>query len=370
MFKALIKRLFKKKKVVESNIYYFEQNSIRANESSNYAHNQNVQHTQTSPVQSPLVSSKVPLTLEQEFQNDFYDFLFGKPRCSQAVDDELAQFISEKIALLLKQPELILDSLPILPMSLTKVVEQLNNKEFDTDALIKLIQTEPAIAAKVIELANSAFYNRSNKAITDLKSAFMTLGIKGLSEGVINGFISRLTPQSNIYFRHYGKKIWEHSLSTGNTAKALLKDTAIESESPQAYLLGLVSNLGDVIIYQLMVEAFSVVHPDCQPNSQLFKEMMAKNAKKLTYFIAKFWHFPPVILDVLAIQAKLKKPSLLPALYKKNPLACYIYEAKVISELEMRMQAGKLDKTYIDEVSTALIYSPSARQYVHNLFNQ
>lgn len=363
MFKTLIKRLFNKKKVTPTNLYYFED----SNKNTLSTENQHTEYKNANTAPKESNAPLITLTIEDVFQNDFYDFLFGKSSATQSSSDELSTFISDKIEHLLKQPKLILDALPILPMSLTKIIDLLNNKEFDADELIVLIQREPAIAAKVIELANSAFYNRNNKEISDLKSAFMTLGIKGLSEGVINGFISRLIPQSTIYFRQYGKKIWEHSLSTGVIAKNLVAETSHKHDAPQAYLIGLVCNLGDVIIYQLMIEAFSVVHPDSQPNSAIFKAVMVKNSKKLTYFIAKFWNFPPSILDVLAIQAKLKSSSLLPALYRKNPLACYIYEAKVISELQMQMTSFSLDDDYINNVNNSLICSPEAKKYLADL---
>ena len=187
------------------------------------------------------------------------------------------------------------------------------------------------------------------------------LGVNGLSEGVINGFLSKLVPQSSIYFRHYGEKIWQHSLSTGVMAKALVTQASCKDSAAQAYFIGLICNLGDVIIYQLMIDAFCVVHPDCQPNSAVFKNVMAKNAKKITYFIAKYWNFPEPILEVLALQAKMKKSALLPALHNKRPIACFVYEAKILSELQMRLAYEKIEDDYINEVSTSLLYTDEAK---------
>lgn len=365
MFTTLIKRLFKKRSKKASNLYYFEESN--PNKANNALQWDKVSTTNISSQKNKSLPF-VPKSFEQEYQLAFYDFLLGKSNNSSTEShDELSHVISEKIEQLIQKPELILDALPILPASLTTVVEQLNNHDFDTDSLVELLQREPAIAAKVIELANSSYYNRSKKPITDLKSAFMALGVNGLSEGVINGFIAKLIPQSSIYFQQYGKKIWQHSLNTGVIAKLLIEKTLNKHLAPQAYLVGLLCNLGNIIIYQLLIDAFLEVHPDCQPSSTLFKNVMAKNAKRLTYFIAKHWQFPQELLDTLAVQAKLKKSSLLPALHQKMPLACYIYEAKVISELQMRAQFKKLDKDYIDEVSTSLLYSNEARDYLKAL---
>ncbi|MGB1262578.1 MAG: HDOD domain-containing protein [Cognaticolwellia sp.] len=372
MFKKLLKKLFKKPTSSASNLYYFEDSrksaepkAADASAADNIAPNSKAADSQirSEPQQAPVASHNITFhSFEDEYQLAFYDHLLGaSPSTLSPHDHELSAFISAQVQSLLKKPKLILDALPVLPLSLTKIVEQLNNKDFDVDALIELIQQEPAIAAKVIELANSSYYNRSHKEIVELKSAFMVLGVNGLSEGVINGFVSKLVPQSSIYFRHYGEKIWQHSLATGVMAKALVTQSPLKDSAAQAYFIGLICNLGDVIIYQLMIDAFSVVHPDCQPNSTLFKNVMAKNSKKITYFIAKYWNFPEAILEVLALQAKMKKSALLPALHNKRPIACYVYEAKILSELAMRLTQENIDDDYINEVATSLIFTDQAK---------
>ncbi|MEH6595744.1 MAG: HDOD domain-containing protein [Colwellia polaris] len=367
MFKKLISKIFKKKAANSTNLYYFE--DLRKSEAPKEKVSPDIQHNIQQSNSADNHTNNQPLryfSFEEEYHQAFYDYLFGMPNSfTSSHNDELSEFISEKVESLLKNPKLILDALPILPMSLTKIIEQLNNDDFDADELISLIQQEPAIAAKVLELANSTYYNRNGKEVIDLKSAFMVLGAQGLSEGVINGFVNKLVPQSSIYFRQYGQKIWQHSLSTGINAKTLVAKSNIKNDAAQAYFIGLISNLGDVIIYQLMIDAFDVVHPDCQPNSTLFKSVMAKNSKKLTYFIAKHWNFPSSILEVLALQTKVKRAALLPALHQKLPVACYVYEAKLISELQLRMTKETLADDYIDEIKTSLLFTDEATDYLN-----
>jgi len=358
MFKALLKLILSTKSLKErANYTYFEDTKNSTEEQAEQA---------VAELQSALTTKQFDITsIEEKQQQAFYDYLFGQSPPTKS-HDELSLFVSDKIESLLKSPKHLLAALPILPTSLTQVIEQLNNQEFDTQELIELIQQEPVIAAKVIELANSTFYNRSQKDITDLKAAFMQLGSKGLMEGVINGFISKMVPKSPVYFQQYGNKIWQHSLSTGVITKSLLQQGQLNDEVAQGYLVGLICNLGDMIIYQLMMEAFSVVHPDSQPNSYAFKELMLKNAKVITYKIAKYWQFPQAILDVLAIQARLKSSAQLKALYQQNPLACYVYEANIISELMAQYQGNMLDKETLLSMSSQLLFSEQAYQHLDN----
>lgn len=361
MFKAVLKLLFPSRKGInEPNYFYYEEDKNAEKE----IEQQTSEKKQITRAIKPLRLASV----EEMHQQDFYDFLFGQSPAT-IEHDELSLYVAEKIEAVLRKPETIIDAMPVLPASLSKVIDQVSDNNFDTEELLSLIQLEPSIAAKVIELANSSFYNRTNKEVTDLKAAFMLLGSNGLIEGVINGFVSKLTPQSQIYFKQYGNKIWQHSLDTGVIAKALIKASPFKAEAAQGYLIGLICNLGDMIIYQLLMEAFSFVHPDSQPNSYAFKELMQKKSKSLAYHIAMHWQFPQSILDALALQVKLTKSSMLSVVFEKRPMACFVYEANIISELMLMLEHKDKTEEEINEALAILLYSDEAKQYVERLLN-
>ncbi len=358
MFKKIIQQIFKTTKNDQPGNYsYFEEGHRKV--------------LASTKAQALTASDSIELYLSQEeqYQYEFYDFLFGK-NTQVADNDELSIHISQQIELLLNKPGEMLKSLPVLPASLAKIIESISNRDFDTDDIVKLIAQEPVIAAKVIALANSPYYNRTSKEIIDIKKAFMVLGVSGLSEGVINGFISTLMPQSSFYFQHYGEKIWQHSLSTSLIAKDLISSSPHSHNAAQGYLVGLTCNLGGIIIYQLMLEAFAIVHPDHQPNSVLFKKMIRDNANKLTYFMAKHWGLPLPIINILALQREIKRSAQLEALFEKQPVACYIYEARIISKLELMIQSEYTFQADIAEISASLLYSKEAKNYLKRFESQ
>ena len=359
MFKEVVKLLFPSSDVEQQpNYFYFEEDNIPAEELQQQAIDK--LHSANEAKLLSLVSA------EEAHQQSYYDFLFGQS--TEAMQhDELSHYVANKVADLLQNPDGMLSVMPVLPASLNKVMTHLRDENFDTDLLLDLILQEPSIAEKVIKLANSSFYNHSNKEITDLKSAFMLLGSHGLIEGVINGFVRKLTPQSQIYFKHYGNIIWQHSLACGAISKELIKSSAYKSEAAQGYLIGLICNLGDMIIYQLLMQAFAYVHPDCQPNSYAFKELMQKKSKKLTYHIAKHWHFPQSILEALTVQVKLTNSAMLSAAFGKRPIACYVYEANIISELMMMLEHYNKSQAEVSEMAAALLYSDEAKLYIERL---
>lgn len=312
---------------------------------------------------------KPNLSVEQELTKGYYDFLFGQLDESRETD-ELSLYISEQVKVLLLKPEQLLATLPILPTSLSKVLPYLKNKNFDTVELVKLLSQEPVVAAKVIELANSSYYNRSQTEVTDLKSAFLMLGVQGLSEGVINGFIHQLMPQSNLYFRFYGKRIWESSLTTGEISKSLLSYSNNKDLAAEGYLLGLVSNLGDIIIYQLLTDVFNFVHPDCQPNSVLFRQTLSQNSKRFSCILARHWNFPKVLTNSLAQQTQLESSKQAKANLAKYPLACYLYEARLLTKLKMQLHYGLIDQDTFLQQTKRLCLSVQAQSVIDKILTE
>lgn len=356
MFRKLVETLFPSfSGRTKANVFYFE--DTRKNESEEEV------NTFEPGANDPINF----LTAQQKHQLAFYDCLFGESSLNRK-DDELSQFVAQRLEMVLTKPASLLKSLPILPASLSKVLDILKGDDFDVAQLVETIEQEPAIAAKVIELANSSYYKRGEKPVEDLKSAFMGLGRDGLVEGVINGFISKMTPQAKVYFKQYGEKIWKHSFDTGVITKQLLKNAGFANDSPQGYLIGLICNLGDMIIYQLMTDAFAVVHPDCQPDSWAFKNLMITHSRKLTCQMAKYWNLPDNIVKTLVVQAKLTSPQQLPALHEKYPLACYIYESNLLSELEFRFNEKQFDAQTLEQMADKLLYSNESKQYVQQMF--
>ena len=319
---------------------------------------------------SPIPHREVQnLSPEHAIRERYYDFLFGQIDHKRESDD-LSLYVAEQVKVLLVKPDHLLENLPVLPSSLSQVLPHLKDKNFDTEQLVAMLQKEPVVAAKVIELANSSHYNRSQKPIADLKSAFLMLGVQGLSEGVINGFIHRLIPQSNTYFRYYGKRIWQSSLMTGEITKTLLAKSKHQDMIAEGYLLGLISNLGDIIIYQLLADAFNFVHPDCQPNSALFRDTLKQNAKRFSCILTKHWNFPKLLTNCLALQTQIDSSKQAKANLEKYPLACYLYEARLLTKLKLQLQYSQLSKTEFLQESKKLALSDEGKSIVEAILSE
>ncbi|MCQ1060144.1 HDOD domain-containing protein [Photobacterium sp. ZSDE20] len=292
---------------------------------------------------------------------EFLDYLFGESRLRTELDP-FSDFVACQIERLIRSPKALLNELPVMPASVTTLMGELQSDEFDVEALLRVIEREPSMAADVIKLANSAFYKRSEKQVTDLKTAFLNMGSQGLIEGVVNSYMKNFTPGNNIYWRHFGEKIWNHSIQTASFSKELMKESQAQEDQATAYFVGLIRNLGKMIIFQMMVEAFKHVDPSVPPNSLALKRLMNSYSIRLTYTIAKFWEMPESVLTVIGYQESSR--------YQCTPLGQAVFEANYLSELKYLLEEQAIDIEQFKARCKEILMSPSAFKVANRIYKE
>ena len=288
----------------------------------------------------------------------FYDFLFGN--AERDIDqDPLSLFVAKKINELVMTPTQLLSDLPVMPSSVAKVMSIIDKDDFDLQELLQLIQQEPSVAADVVKLANTPKYKRGDSEITDLHKAFMCMGAEGLKNGVFQTYLNRFTSSPSLYFKQFGQKIWQHSHNSAIYSQLLAEKFLPEDEVNTIYLVGLIRNLGAMVIFQLLVDAFKHVDPDSQPNSASFKLLMAEQSLNLTITIAKHWNLPPKIIDILTAQNKDDKAQVTGAL-------C-VYEANIISEAMSLFFARRINVEIYQKYIDAKLSRPESKAFAMSL---
>ena len=330
--------------------------------------------TQQKEAQNQNTQVKANAVLQADIQSDhqqkFYSFLFGEVT-KQTLTDPLTEQVYEGLDGLFVEPSPILNALPVLPHSVTTLMREMNNPDFNVDTLIDIINHEPSMAANVIKLANSAGLRRGDKAVTDLKSAFMVMGSQGLMNGVVSSYLKNFVPAATVYYRKFGENIWQHCLTTAEYAQHLSTQYQAKLDANSAYFIGLICNLGEMVIFQVLLEAFEHVDPEHAPNTLAFQLMLIKHAKKLSYDIAVYWQLPEVIVRALYMQLNYSKRSakeFLEGIEKahlrpENQLGFVVYQANLLAELSALLSCGKLNSEQYQQSVKLLIGSEQAQAF-------
>lgn len=302
-------------------------------------------NTSESPADSPQRTIKVDINSLDRREFLFYDYLLG-PSQSSCTLNPLEQFILTRVNFALKKPQAVLAHVPVLPKSVVRLTRLLNDPDFNLMEFISIVEKEPSVASEIVKVANSANYNHSGKEITNLKQAFMLLGAKDVKHHVLAHFVKDMCKVSPVYFRNFGEKIWQHSYDVATVAEQLAKSR--NEDENAAYLIGLMHDLGKIVIFQFMVEAFKTMHPDYKQDSLVFKKFLSDKSMQLSVSLLKVWNMPKLIIEVVSEMAKTAPDSNRP-----SPLAQVLIDANLICELCVL----KRDTEISDESFNTLLHS-------------
>lgn len=275
----------------------------------------------------------------------FYDSLFGVTNNESSMNS-LENATLNNVRNVLNDPELLSNHIPALPSILLELIETLKDPNADFLNFIDIIEQDPALAITVLKVANSAKYSRGEGRIQSLKKAVGILGTSGVANIATSVLMKSLMPEKPIYFKKFGRQIWEHSRQCAFLCQILAAE--YNQDEFDAHFLGLIHDVGKIIIFESLCNALSDVLSDELPGSIVFKELMSEMSLDISYSIAKEWLLPQVYCEALMAQSSNKSSPLSIILFKANTLSevYLLFNKKKITEDQVKKL---LEKLKIDE---------------------
>jgi len=190
--------------------------------------------------------------------------------------------------------------LPTLPTVVSKMLKIIDNRKTSADTLARLISSDQALTAKVLKLANSAYYGYQRE-ISTVNMAIVVLGFNtvkemGLGLSVIDVFKNPLSGAAGFD----AVKFWEHGAACGVASRMLAKNSGSRF-SGEAYVAGLLHDMGKLILNQYFGEDFLNVLKEAQ-NSDLEsaeKKLLEVTHGEIGAWLAEKWNLPAMICDTV-----------------------------------------------------------------------
>ena len=102
-----------------------------------------------------------------------------------------------------------------------KINKALNDPDCNLEMVIKFIQLEPLLSAKVVAITNSVVFNRSGKKITDVRSAVTLIGLRTVRNLATAVVVQQLTgPQVR---NEMVTQLWQHSAHVAALAQVIAR---------------------------------------------------------------------------------------------------------------------------------------------------
>lgn len=149
-----------------------------------------------------------------------------------------------------------LSSLPLMDARLVKIIGE-PDAGLQYEQLHGLLQADPALAARVLKVANSAFFGRAQQVLS-IRRALEILGTAAVTGIAMAASLDGAVHQLGTGHLAYFEQLRHHSLLTAVAARQLARRVRNEPWSPDAaFVLGLTHDLGWLV--QLQVKSDSQV---------------------------------------------------------------------------------------------------------------
>ncbi len=201
-----------------------------------------------------------------------------------------------------------LKSLPPLPQNRQRILAAVNDPDIDIELLGELLAECPAITARLVGLANSAYFGRAGKIHT-LKEAIVHLGlnmVKSLSLAIM--LAENLKPTQCPGF--HSERFWLNTLLNAQFAQQLTF-ALTDPEKPEpalAYTAGLLMQLGILALVcgqpELMQQIFKEARQDSVCIHQLLQEKFETDQYQIGKWIILRWQLPEIYAHAIGDQSQ------------------------------------------------------------------
>ncbi len=183
--------------------------------------------------------------------------------------------------------------LPSLPDIAFKVRKAFENKRSDLWSIALIIDSDPAIAAKLIRVANSANYRGENPADTTT-GAVIRLGAATTKELVMSFAMRELFNTRSATLNQRMHSLWKHSIDIAATCFVVAGRTA-DFEPETALLAGLLEYIGAIAII-----SYAEKYPEITDNSAELERVINTLHPHVGGMILHSWGLPENISIVPA----------------------------------------------------------------------
>lgn len=194
-------------------------------------------------------------------------------------------------------------TLPSLPEAYSAIMEELQSEEPSLERIGKIIETDVAMSAKLLQIVNSAFFGLVRHVLSPAE-ATMYLGVDVirslvLTTGVFSQFDdSKVSPAALA-------AIWNHSIRVGALAKIIMMQMSDDKMlADYAMMGGLLSNVGKLVVAANFPDKFAEIQTQInageRPENEIEKAVMGHCHTEIGAYLLCIWGLPNPVVECVA----------------------------------------------------------------------
>lgn len=212
--------------------------------------------------------------------------------------------------------------LPPMPQTVHKAREVIANPSSSFKELGKVLETDPAIAARVLKMSNSAYYGLMGQVST-IQHASVVLGHKTLGELLTIAGTSNLLGDTLEGYGLEAGDMWRHSLGVAFASKNIAnrKNPGLAND---AFAAGLIHDAGKLILDEHILDRKEMFEEFMVDGKQSFlvaeKEILGFDHSEIASEVCKNWNVPETLTTAIRYHHH-------PSLTEENTLAYIVHMA-------------------------------------------
>jgi HD-like signal output (HDOD) protein len=172
--------------------------------------------------------------------------------------------------------------------------------------LAMVINQDPGLSARILGLANSAYFGQTNTILTIEDAIIRVLGlnmVKSLAFSIAASGVFESKECRGFDLLRY----WRQSLSIAMLSRqiCLANSSEVKPDPDRIYLAGLIYDIGVLVLVHEFPEAYAKVlqsvqqKPDCDPLA-LEQEIIGMDQRQAGVWLGHYWHLPERVVRIIA----------------------------------------------------------------------
>jgi HD-like signal output (HDOD) protein len=187
--------------------------------------------------------------------------------------------------------------LPSFPEIAARVRRVLADPRSSLKQVLRVVGSEPALAARLMRMANSASLNRSGRAITDLSAAINRIGYNMVRSAAISFAMAQMRQSNKLAgLESRLKELWQRSTLVAAYAFVLAR-TCAEVNPDEAMLAGMMHGIG-----KLHILTRTLRDKELCADPVLLNGVIADWHAAIAKAILENWHFSQETAEAVGLQ--------------------------------------------------------------------
>ncbi|HEY3293976.1 MAG TPA: HDOD domain-containing protein [bacterium] len=191
--------------------------------------------------------------------------------------------------------------LPTLPLIALQVSRLASNPLTGMSEIVRIIRNDPALTAKILRVANSAFYGMPRR-IESLNMALVVLGMRELNNLVTCITVLKTFPPVP-GSQHFDRRaFWEHSAGCGEIARVIATRLHLRLHGVE-FTAGLLHDVGKIVFEQHLhndfMAAVNLAAEEHLSSVEAEGRKMGVDHAEIGSWLAEVWCLPPSIVEAI-----------------------------------------------------------------------